>query len=239
MAAIIFMPATILGAPLSSWRIYEAGTTTLADVFTAEDLNDALENPVDGDADGVFPSIWLDDTQGYRAQYLVDGAVVSDYDPYNVADAGTVDGDDVDLSLANITDALGYVPVNKAGDTATALFVAHTVATAANGAGYLGAIHNDQPAAYTVLATDAGKLIRHNSSSPHTHSIAANLLGDGNMVGFRNVGTGVLTISASGGGSIKALGSGTAQSWALAQHGEAWVRQDSSTVFYISGLGLS
>lgn len=73
--------------PAASWTFYLTNTTTLASVF--DDDGDALPNPVQADAFGRFPSVYLDETITYRVILkTVTGVVLLDVDPYS-APAGS------------------------------------------------------------------------------------------------------------------------------------------------------
>ncbi len=237
------------GMPIANAKLYlyETGGTTNAVAYTNWQLSTPHEQPIVADAAGRFPAVYLQDTNAPYRAVLKDAAgnTLADIDRIN-GGPGTIEA--ADLADGAVTGAkmaagaaaanLGYTPLNKAGDTATDLDLIHTTPSPAS-AGYLGAPVKQPEDAYTVLATDMGKLIRHDSPEAHTYSIAADLFGDGGYIGFRNVGAGLLTISPSGGAAIKALGSGTPGAWLVAQHGEVWLRQDSATVYYISGIGYS
>jgi hypothetical protein len=75
-----FFPSTAV--PASTLTFYWTGTTTLA-ALEDED-GDALPNPVQSDAKGRFPAIYLDDGQVYRVVWKDRfGAIIDQVDPYH------------------------------------------------------------------------------------------------------------------------------------------------------------
>lgn len=66
----LFYPPKFEGLPGSKLTFSISGTSTLQNTFTDEDLQVAHENPVEADANGVFPPIYLDPTlPNYRVKY--------------------------------------------------------------------------------------------------------------------------------------------------------------------------
>lgn len=78
-------PRTAAGFPLAfgTLTFYRSGTTQLADVYDAEDLETALPNPVEADSEGVWPDIWLDPDVTYRVVLSeASGVLAYDVAPY-------------------------------------------------------------------------------------------------------------------------------------------------------------
>lgn len=71
-------------AALSTWTFYDSGTTTLADIYDADDA--PLTNPLLSDAYGRFVPVYLDNTVAYRALLKnALGVTLAGVDPYNAA----------------------------------------------------------------------------------------------------------------------------------------------------------
>lgn len=62
-----FTPVNNAGTPRAGAVLYfyQAGTSTLANVYTTSDLSTPHTSPVEADAAGVFPAIYLDPSAGY------------------------------------------------------------------------------------------------------------------------------------------------------------------------------
>lgn len=94
----LFVPALIRalnanGRILSgaTWTFYIAGTTTLAPIFSDDELTTPLANPIAANSGGAFVSIYLDPRVTYRAVLKTSaGALLQDIDPY---DDGAAPGD--------------------------------------------------------------------------------------------------------------------------------------------------
>lgn len=61
------------------------------------------------------------------------------------------------------------------------------------------AISSTQTSSYTFVATDFGTLVNYNSSSAGTFTVPASVFKAGNVLGFRSLGTGQLTVAAGSG----------------------------------------
>lgn len=73
----LFYPPKFEGLPGSKLTFSISGTSTLQNTFTDEDLQVAHENPVEADANGVFPPIYLDPTlPNYRVKYTTSADVL-------------------------------------------------------------------------------------------------------------------------------------------------------------------
>lgn len=106
----------VTGAQL---HFYLSGTTTRQAVFADAALTTELSNPVQANAAGVWPSIYLDETKVYRA-VLTDsnGTVLDEQDPY----------------LADVVDALTPAMENLAAETTVTAAAASAAATRAQNA---------------------------------------------------------------------------------------------------------
>lgn len=233
------------GEPLGGAYIqfYLTGTTTATPVYTDSTLGTALSNPVVADSSGLFAPMFRDPTITYRAKlYTSAGTLVQDVDPVAapfVNPSASVTGAML-ASGAAVTN-IGYTPLNKAGDTATNLLLSAT-SLSSTSAGYRGAPVNEQDSAYTLTLSDAGNLLRCNSSSAVTYTIPLNssvAFPAGTVIMFRNVGTGVLTVAVTSGVSLSKAGGAPQGSVAIAQYGLATMVQDATNAWVMSGVGLT
>lgn len=144
--------------------------------------------------------------------------------------------------------ALGYTPLNIAGKGATdgamtgELLILDTVLTDVLSAGFRGFPVNEQDGAYTCVLADAGKCMRHNNAGGHAHTIpphGAVALPLGTIIGFRNAGAGVQTVTRGAGVTLTILGGGTSQDVAVAQYGMGSAWQEAIDVWTIAGKNLS
>jgi len=231
---------------------YVAGTTTPTPVYTDDTLSVPLSNPVVADGGGLFAAVFLDPSVTYRMQLQTSGgSVVADVDPVNVTveaatsaqvNAGSATGVYVSpatlATWSGVLGAIGYTPLNKAGDTATNLLLSPS-SVSINSAGYLGAPVNEQDANYTLALTDAGKLVRANSGAGVAYTVPPNTYPLGTVILIRNVGAGVVTITQGAGVTIYGAGVDTNKSWALAQWGLATLIAEGTNTWVVSGTGLS
>jgi hypothetical protein len=244
------------GTPLAGAKLYLYATGGLVnqDAYTTSALNVAHAQPVVADAYGRFAAIYFDRSLSYRA-ILKDsgGTTVWDRDPINPAGLGVVTADIADsaitaakLAATAITDKLGFTGIlNKAGDTMTGPLRLDSTPASVNDdqAGYIGTPTATKTDNYTLTLQDAGWMLRMNSASAKSITVPTNAsvgLPIGTMIGVRNIGAGVCTIASSAPVSVKALGSGTADTaWDIAQYGEVWIRKDDTDTWYIGGVGYS
>jgi hypothetical protein len=136
------------------------------------------------------------------------------------------------------------VPLWNGSDTKTLKDSGIKIAvhTAASSLGYLGAPQNDQDDDYTLVATDAGKTVRHNSSDPHAYTIPPNssvAFAVGTIINMRNVGAGAVTITQGSGVTLRQAGTSNSGNRTLAQYGEVSLRKDATDTWYVSGPGLT
>ncbi len=98
--------------PGAKLYFYETGGTTLAPIYTTDALTTELANPVEANAAGVWPNIYLD-TGNYTYRVVMkdaDGVTLNDADPYlaNVTDGITSDLQAIVDSVAGYADAVGF-----------------------------------------------------------------------------------------------------------------------------------
>ena len=115
--------------------------------------------------------------------------------------------------------------------------------TSADTLGYLNAPINEQSAAYTAVAADAGKVIFHPSTDANarTFTIPANAsvaYPTGTVLTFINMTSQVVTISITS-DTLYQAGTGSTGSRSLAQYGIATAVKMTSTTWLISGNGLT
>ena len=246
------------GAPMAGalLQFYLTGTTTAASVYTSSALATPLGNPVVADAGGLFVPIYLDPSVTYRVQLQTSGGtVVRDVDPVSTSvieatlaqvNAGVATGVYVSpAKLAGWTGmvaALGYTPLNKAGDTATNLVLANS-SLSTTSAGYLGLPVNPQGGTYTCVLSDAGKLVRHPSGTGHAFTIpavASVAFPIGTVIAFRAFGAGAVTITPDTGVTFYKAGTvGSVSSLALAQSGLCTGVMEDTNAWVFSGVGLT
>jgi hypothetical protein len=234
----VFRAVDANGLPLAGalLQFYLTGTTTPANVYTSSALTTPLSNPVAADSGGLFTPIYLDPTVTYRVQLQNSAAaLIRDVDPVNISvteatqaqvNAGSATGVFVSpaklAAWIGIPAALGFTPLNKAGDTATNLLISNTT-LATNSAGYLGTPINEQDASYTLVLSDAGKMVRCNSASAVAYTIPPNAsvpFPQGTVIVFRNLNAGgVLTLARGSGVAIWKLPSNASQDIAVAPGG--------------------
>ena len=120
-----------------------------------------------------------------------------------------------------------------------------TVTPATNNAssvGYTGMPANSKSAAYTLVASDAGKLIVHPSTdnTPRTFTIPSNAsvaYPVGTVISFANqINTVTIAITSD---TLTLAGTSTTGSRTLAANGIATAIKVGSTAWFISGIGLS
>jgi hypothetical protein len=262
MSTGILLPAPVLiaedvnGHPISGAKLqlYLTGTSTPTPGYANGNLSTPLSNPVVANSAGQFPAIYLDPTITYRIQLQnAAGAGLADIDPVNLSitaatqaqvNAGVATGVYVSpATLAGwtgIAAALGYVPVNKAGDTATNLVI-NPAAPVANSAGYLGSPINTQNGAYGLILSDCGKTI-YSGTGTNTYTIpthASVAFPIGTVIAFANASAGSLTIAPAGGVTLNLIGAGTTGSRTLAQWGLATMTQIAADTWLIGGTGLT
>ncbi|MBV8683781.1 MAG: hypothetical protein JO111_12980 [Caulobacteraceae bacterium] len=256
LAQPVFRAVDATGAPMpgAQLQFYLTGTTTPTPVYSSAALSTPLSNPVVADSGGLFPSMWLDPTVTYRVQLLTSvGALVQDIDPVSESvveatqaqvNAGTATGVFVSpaklAAWTGIAAALGFTPLNKAGDTATNLQLAFS-AFAVNSAGYLGAPINEQDGSYTLQCSDAGKMVRAMISGAATYTVPPNFAQLGQVILVRNAAnsTASLTVARGSGVTLYGAGGTTSKDWTLAPGALASIGGEANNTWWISGAGVS
>lgn len=245
LPAPVFRAVDANGVPYNGARLqfYLTGTTTPTPVYTSSSLGTPLANPVVSDSAGLFAPIFLDPASTYRMQLLTSaGALIQDIDPVAAPfaiGANTVTNAmlQAGVALAN----LGYMPLNKAGDTATNLLLVNT-SLATISAGYLGLPVNTQNANYTLVLADAGKLIRGSNAGAFAYTIPTNAsvaFPIGTAIVIRNIGVGVNTLTRAGGVTQTIAGAGTSKDVALAQWAFVTLVLEAADTWCVSGQGAS
>lgn len=233
------------GEPMAGARLqmYLSGTTTPTPVYVSTLLSSPMSNPIVADSTGLFPAMFCDPAIAYRAQlFTSSGMLVADIDPVaapTVNPSGSITGDMLASGAAVAN--LGFIPVNRDGDTASNLLL-QASSLSVNSAGYLGAPVSEQDSAYTLCLSDAGKMIRCNSSASVSYIIPLNsavAFPVGTVVLLRNVGAGVLTVHVTSGVSLSLAGGAPQGSVGVAQYGLATMVQDAPNAWVMSGVGLS
>ena len=258
------LPAPVLvavdgnGAPISGalLQTYLTGTTTPTATYSNATLATPNANPVVANGSGLFGPVYLDPSVTYRCQIkTAGGSVIADIDPVLIGpaeatttqtNAGTAHGvyvSPADLAAwTGVTTALGYTPVNKAGDTATALNLTPAATPATNAAGYLGIPLNNQTASYTAVMADAGKMVRMNNASANTLTIPLNATVAwpiDTAIAVRNIGAGTCTITRTSGVTLRLAGSTTSKDVAMTQWGLAVMVKEDTDTWVITGSNIS
>jgi len=155
---------------------------------------------------------------------------------------GTVTGSK--LASGAVTSNLGYVPVNKTGDTLTGdVRLSYTATTLYdNSVGYRGVPMDIQDNNYTFVMNDFGRCKRHLSAAAHTYTVPPNSsvpFPIGAILVVRNAGGGIVTIAQGAGVSLRSPGSGTTGNRTLAAWGFCNIVKEDTDSWIIQGQGLS
>ena len=223
---------------------YLTGTTTPAAVYTTSAISTPLSNPVVADSGGLLPPIYPDPTKTYRL-ILKDsgGSTIQDIDPV-IAPITNASASITATMLASgaAVSNIGYTPANKAGDTITDLRLAFGATQYANGAGYLGVPAVTKNAIYTFAMSDMGKRLRHTDSSAYAWTIPPNSSAPfdiGTVIGGRNYGSGIITLTRGSGVTLTLAGNGTSKDLAAAQYAYWAIEKEDTDVWVATGTGLS
>ena len=263
MATGILLPQVVSiaidanGKPLPGalLQFYVTGTTTPTATYTSSTLATPNTNPVVANGSGQFAAIYLDPAVNYRVQLKnAAGTVLADIDPLGLgAIAATQAQVNAGIDTASfvtsatlaawtgVGTALGYTPVNKAGDTATNLAIVPTL-PGATSAVYLGVPVNNQNTAYTLILSDTGKMVRGSNAGAMAYTIPPNAsvaYPVGTAIVIRNIGAGTITITRGSGVSLLLSGGSTSKDVAMVQWGMATMVQESANNWVISGTGIS
>ncbi len=153
-------------------------------------------------------------------------------------------GTGVATALAvNVGSAGAPVVLNGAGGTPSSLTLTNATVDGTNAPGFLIVPQNSQSAAYNIVLADNGKSIDHPSTDANarTYTIPANAtiaFPIGSCLSFSNMTSQVVTIAITS-DTLNLAGTGTTGSRSLAQWGVATARKVASTVWLISGVGLT
>lgn len=175
MATLFNLPRQYIpdhsGIPMIGAKVYfyQIGTSTLQDTYTDSTLAVAHSNPVQADAFGLLPTIWLDDAgTDYRAivtdfgdnvQHITDG-LISGKSPLDILnDIKTVDGagSGLDADLLDGFDSTIFAKLAQDETvTGTWNFTARPL-IGDEGVGYLNIPVLSKISAYTLNVNDRGK----------------------------------------------------------------------------------
>ena len=222
-------------------QFYLTGTTTPASIYASAGLATPLANPVAADAGGLFAPIFLDPSVSYRAQLqTAGGTVIRDIDPVFAPVTAPANSIAAGMLQAGVAAAnLGFLPLNRAGDTATNLLIANSV-LATTSAGYLGLPLNQQDGSYTCVLSDAGKMVRANVASAIAYIIPKDVYPAGTAIVFRNAGAGVVTLTPAAGVIFYKTGTvASVSSIALAQSGLCTAIGEATNTWVFSGAGMT
>lgn len=148
--------------------------------------------------------------------------------------------------VTNKNAANGYAGLDSSGALADARLTASNVTQFQNttaGVGYLGVPQNSQSSSYTLVLADAGKQIFHASGAgaSDVYTIPANAsvaFPIGTVVTFVNLDTNAVSIAITS-DTLTLAGTTTTGTRSLAQNGFASAVKMTSTLWLISGPGLS
>jgi hypothetical protein len=164
---------------LANW--YLSGTLTRTPIYTDSGLSIEHENPVEANASGVLPSIYLDSDIAYRVIITdADGAELSDTDPYEDLDGAavlakllTVDGSGSGLDADKLrgttptTFGLSLIDDAAASNARTTLGLGSMATQSSSNVTITGGsisvplTINATAIAYQFVLEDAGTLVRH------------------------------------------------------------------------------
>jgi hypothetical protein len=260
---ILDMPNPALdadGSPYAGAKLffYQAGTSTLQDVFTDATLNVPLSNPVVSDGAGRFVQIWADISKTYDVRWTdPNGALIYTFDGITSLGGGVAPNGDGAIpnqfraalglgtaALANTGDSGDTVPFLDGSNTwsGNQNFTAGAQING-NDVGYMGIPPTDQDADYTLALTDVGKRLTHTSASGHAWTIPPQTSvawnNDSAPIVLRNIGTGVVTVTRGAGVTLRIAGNSSSANVALASYGLAFLERDAQDVWCIGGAGLS
>ena len=207
--------------------------------------------------------IYRDQAQGFigsatSAQKLttprtisVSGDVVGTSNPWDgsVNLSFTVTVSDGSITAAKLASGaaisnIGYIPVNKTGDTLTGDVRLNYTATALhdNSIGYRGVPMDVQDANYTFVMNDSGRCKRHTSGTPRNFVVPPDVdvpFPVGTILVVRNVGTGPISILQGAGVSIRLPGVGSTGNKTLNQWGFCTLVKEATDDWIIQGQGIA
>jgi hypothetical protein len=136
-----------------------------------------------------------------------------------------------------------YLPLAGGTMTGAITFSAGQTVDGTNGIGYINIPQNSQSAAYTLVASDAGKHIFHPSTDANARTFTIPANGSvaypiGTAISFVNMTSQVVSIAITT-DTMYLAGTGTTGTRSLAQYGTATALKMTSTTWIISGAGLT
>lgn len=164
--------------PGSGWQLawYEAGTATPTDTYTDDGLGTPNSNPVEADADGRFPSMWVGPGSYKYVLLDADSVVIKTQDDWTVPDAPP----SFDSSLDNFLAGDAPLPIASGGTGQ---------ATAANAIAALGALPVAGGAMTGNLTKSTkGGFLHWNASGMSTGEAFIIATGDPNPAGWTSAG---------------------------------------------------
>ena len=185
------------------------------------------------------------DIQKHDGDALVSGDLTAGIPAVLVLDTGADDWillnpQTITVTAVTATNAVTAGSLSISG-AATINGVLTTDNTTADEPGFKGLPQNLQNGNYTLVLTDAGKMISANTGGPYTHTIPANAsvaFPVGTVITFQNGTGGNITIAITT-DTMFLAGTGSTGSRTLASIGIATALKVSSTTWVISGSGLS
>lgn len=175
---------------------------------------------------------------------ILEGAVNSSGFYYGTVSGTTVTDTKIgSTGSGNVVLATSGTMVTPILGTPTSGNLVNCTADGTNSVGYLIVPQNAQSTTYVCVLGDAGKSIDHPASdgTARTYTIPANssvAYTIGTCISFSNMSTGSLTIAITS-DTMNLSSSGSSGSRTLAQYGVATARKVASTVWLISGTGLT
>jgi hypothetical protein len=247
------------GFPIAGAKLYFflTGTLTPTAVYTSASLATAHPNPMVADGGGLFAPAYLDPSVTYRLQLKTNGgALIEDVDPVSFTAPAEASLSEVNAGIATgkyvspaklaawtgVPTALGFTPVNRAGDTATALNITPAAAPAANAAGFLGLPIVTLNATANLATGHSGRMVRHTDTSPYAWTLPPMSTAGwvlNTVIALRNFGSGAVTVTRGSGVVLRKGGSSIDANVNLAQWGFAVLTMEDNDVWVIQGSGLS
>lgn len=184
------------------------------------------------------------------------GVLIQDVDPVAFGQPGEASVAEVNAGLASgkyvspaglagwtgVAGALGYTPLNRAGDTASGLNLSPAAAPAVNAAGFLGLPVVTLNANANLGASHNGRMVRHTDATAYTWTIPpASTAGWvlSTAIALRNAGAGAITLARGAGVALRRGGGATDAAVTLAQWGFAFLTMEDMDVWIVQGSGLA
>ena len=138
---------------------------------------------------------------------------------------------------------LGYMPLNRAGDTLTGDVRLNYTATTLhdNSIGYRGVPVDTQDANYTFVMHDSGRCKRHTSGTAHSYTVPPNAdvaFPIGTILILRNVGAGVVSVLQGAGVELRLPGLASSGNKTLNQWGFCTLVKEDTDKWVIQGQGI-